>query len=74
MNPSGAVFQFQRQRDLALDGLTYAVEATDNLSNGWQVATGTTLSVAATNGTTETVRVTFPVTVRALFVRLRVTR
>ena len=74
MNPSGAVFQFQRQRDLALDGLTYAVEATDNLSNGWQVATGTTLSVAATNGTTETVRVTIPVTVRPLFVRLRVTR
>ncbi len=70
----GLVFEYRRQRDRALDDLTYLVETTADLTASWSVASGWAEEVAAVDATTELVRVTVPVESSAVFVRLRVSR
>jgi hypothetical protein len=67
-------YEFRRQRDRVLDGLTYLVETVHNLSDSWQPLVGGTELVVATNGATETVRVTLPPGLGSIFVRLRISR
>jgi endonuclease I len=74
VSTNSVTFEFQRQRDRDLDGMSYAVETTNNLASSWQALAGGVETVIATNGATESVRVTIPTPALPLFLRLRVTR
>ena len=76
LTPFGSGFDFTYQRPIAVDDITYTIQASTDLAAPWSAAAATLISrtIVTTGIRSETYRITPPVGATKFFVRLRIAK